>query len=148
MCGGLLLNVALLLCRFSLGGTFLIAGLRKMLPADGKTLGETLSGFADKVAGMAPLPHSLGLTYGYALPWGELFFGLLLVLGLFARASALLIALMLLSFIIALGVDFWPAKGGAFNPNIIFFSLALLLVATGPGGLALGRGKAKPAAKD
>lgn len=148
MNGGLLLNVSLLLCRLSLGGMFLLAGLRKMLPAEGKSVGEMLTGFAKFSASKAPLPENLGLAYGYALPWAELFFGALLVLGLFSRFSALMIALMLLSFMIALGIDWWPAKGGAFDKNVILFSLALLLVATGPGGLALGRGKAKAVAKD
>lgn len=126
------LNVALLLCRLSLGFLFFFAGLRKMMPFD--SIGSNLSGFVNNaVVPNAPLPEILAKAYGYALPFVELIAGIFLILGLFTRTSATLIGLMLLSFIIAFGIKWWPEQGPAYDSNVVFLTLALLLAVVGAG---------------
>lgn len=134
---GLLFEVAVLLCRLSLGLIFFFAGLRKMIPTEVKTFVTMLKDFAAGVASEAPMPEPLGLAYGYALPFVELLAGLLLIVGLFGRVAAALISLMLLSFIIAMGVDWWPEAGPAFDKNVVFFTLAFLLIFTGAGTFSI-----------
>lgn len=132
-----LISVALLLNRVSLGLLFLLAGVRKLLPGEGASIIDKMNGFASFTASKAPLPEVLGKAYGYALPWAELICGLILIIGFYARISAVLIGLMLLSFIIAMGVEWWPASGPAFTKNFILLTLALLIAAAGTGKFAV-----------
>ncbi len=132
-----LLHAALLLNRLSLGLLFVLAGVRKLIPTDDASTPQRLKAFARSVADKAPLPEQLGLAYGYALPWAEIVFGAMLIVGLFSRIAALAIALMLLSFLIAMGPAWWPESGSAYDKNFILLSLAVLLVVTGSGKFAL-----------
>lgn len=132
-----LISAALLLNRISLGVLFVLAGVRKLIPAGDASMIDKMNGFASYVASQAPLPEALGKAYGYALPWAELIVGITLVIGLFTRVSATLIGLMLVSFIIAMGPDWWPESGPAFSKNFILLTLCILLAAAGSGKFAL-----------
>lgn len=132
-----LLSFVLLLNRIALGLLFLLAGIRKLLPTAEAGMLEKMNGFASFVASQAPMPEALGKAYGYALPWAEILTGAMLMVGLFTRISATLIALMTLSFIIAMGAEWWPAQGPAYSKNFILLTLATLLAAVGSGKLAL-----------
>ncbi len=130
--------LALLLCRVSLGLLFFFAGYRKIVPGEGETVIGKIGKFVnDNVVPNAPLPEMLAKIYGYSLPFVELIAGALLVVGLWGRVAAMLIALMLLSFMIAFGIGWWPEQGGVFDKNVVFFTLALLLAATGMGKLSI-----------
>lgn len=131
-----LISFTLLLNRISLGVLFVLAGVRKLLPAGEANMLDQMKGFASFVASQAPMPEFLGKAYGYALPWVEIIAGLMLVIGLLTRLSAALIGLMLLSFIIAMGPEWWPESGPAFSKNFILLTLCLLIIATGSGKLA------------
>lgn len=135
-------NTALLLNRLALGLMFVLAGIRKLLPGENQSMLDAMNATAEMIAGMAPLPRAVGLAYGYALPWVEITAGLLLMVGVYSRTAAIIIGLMLLSFMIEFGVNWWPAKGPAFDKNLILFTLAILLAATGPGLYRLARRKA------
>jgi uncharacterized membrane protein YphA (DoxX/SURF4 family) len=83
--------------------------------------------------------------YGYALPFLEILVGGLLILGILGRFAAFAAFLMITSFTIALsqaGETFWDSKffstPGPFHPNVIFITLALLLLVLGPGRFQLG----------
>jgi len=153
------IQIALLLNRIGLGLLFAFAGIRKVLPFEkvdnwssiksfaglrqiASTLfkpadiGQKLNDFAAFSASKAPLPELLGKAYGYALPWTELVFGVLLFIGVYTRVSATVIALLLLSFLIAMGPEWWPDQGPAFSKNFILLSLALLFAAAGSGRFA------------
>jgi uncharacterized membrane protein YphA (DoxX/SURF4 family) len=132
-----LISVALLLNRLTLGVLFVLAGVRKLMPTAEVNIVEKMNGFASFVASQAPLPEALGKFYGYALPWTEIVAGLLLVIGLVSRLSAVLIGLMLLSFIIAMGPDWWPESGPAFSKNFILLTLCILLAVAGSGKFAV-----------
>lgn len=132
-----IISLALLINRLSLGALFALAGIRKLLPSGDAGVMDKWSGFANFTASKAPLPEALGKTYGYLLPPVEFLAGLLLVLGLFTRGASFIIALMLVSFLVAMGLEWWPDSGPAFTKNIILLTLALLITATGSGKLAV-----------
>ena len=145
-----LLPVALLLCRLSLGGMFLLSGFSKSMGELRNGLGTFRRGF---YAAMQPpfVPDFVATPYGYALPWLELILGLLLVLGLFGRVVALLVAFVMASIltsqVAAFGISAVEGQGPPFHANYVLLSLALLLVLLGPGRLSLDaliRGRKKP----
>ena len=127
----------LLLNRLSLGVLFALAGVRKLLPSAEANIIDKMNGFASFVASQAPLPQALGKAYGYALPWAEIICGVMLVIGFFSRISAVLIGLMLVSFIIAMGPEWWPESGPAYSKNFILLTLCALLAVSGSGKFAL-----------
>ena len=130
-------SLMLLMNRISLGLLFVLAGVRKLLPNAEASVLDKMNGFASFVASKAPLPDFLGKTYGYALPWAELLFGAMLIIGLLTRWSAVLVGLMLLSFLIALGPDWWPETGPAYSTNFILLTLSGLLAVIGSGKFAV-----------
>jgi uncharacterized membrane protein YphA (DoxX/SURF4 family) len=79
-----------LVARLVLGTVFLVAGGLKV------TTPESL---AKATQAYQVLPHDLAAYVGYALPTIEVILGLLLLLGLFTRISAVLTSLMLVAFI-------------------------------------------------
>lgn len=82
-----------LLVRLYLGGVFLLACFHKIAHP---------GAFAVDVATYQFLPLALVNLFAIVLPWTELAAGACLVSGLRARSAALLIALMMAAFIIAL----------------------------------------------
>ena len=77
------------------------------------------------------LPEFLATPFGYMWPWLELSSGFLLIIGLFARTTAAVMAWLLLSITIAV-----VSSGDEFFPRhylMVFVPLALLLCALGPG---------------
>ncbi len=85
------------LFRLIVGITFVYASLDKIAHPDQ---------FARIVYNYKILPGFLINIFAITLPWLELFCGLFLILGLLVESSSLLLGLLLLSFIIALGVNF------------------------------------------
>lgn len=79
--------------RLVLGGVLLVAGALKV---------TNLGASALAVRAYQLLPYDLAGYVGYALPIIEIVIGLLLVLGLFTRISALLGALLMLAFVIGI----------------------------------------------
>ena len=137
------LDVTLLLSRIALGLYLLLAGWGKLMGDFSNGLGSFYR--SDAYQGLEPnwLIPALSAPYGYALPWAEVVFGALLIIGLISRISAGAVFLMIVSFLIAqLYADFskYFAPGpGPFNTNFVLAALALLLVATGPGRFAVDR---------
>ena len=93
-----------LVSRVGLGGLFIFTGVAKL-----GTLGE----FATLAADYHVLPSSLARAYGYVLPPLEVAIGILLIAGLFLRASAILSILVTLSFLIAKSIALY--RGEDFN---------------------------------
>lgn len=82
-----------LVARLVLGVVLLVAG--------GLKVGNPL-GAARAVQAYDVLPFELARWVGYALPWVEIVVGLLLVLGLFTRVSALIGTLLMLAFVVGI----------------------------------------------
>lgn len=82
-----------LLARLVLGVVLLVAG--------GLKIGNPL-GAARAVQAYDVLPFEMARYVGYALPWVEIVVGVLLVLGLFTRISAVIGSLLMLAFVIGI----------------------------------------------
>jgi putative oxidoreductase len=107
------LDYAAVLARWSLGGLFIYMGLNKALhPEQFLKLVHQYD--------MVSTPFLLN-SVGAALPWFEVFCGLLLVAGVAVRGSALMLALMLVPFTAIVlkravaiaatqGLSFWVVK--------------------------------------
>jgi thiosulfate dehydrogenase [quinone] large subunit len=130
------IDISLFLARLLLGLYMIIAGW-------GKMAGPGLSGFANGPFLQnkpAWLPDAVAMPYGYALPVLELLTGLLLVVGLFTRAAAGIMTLMLVSIAIAVITKSGQLSGGAPGPihhSVIFTALAFVLAIAGSGRLAI-----------
>lgn len=127
------IGIALLLNRLSLGLVFLMAGVTKIKMGPGKFYRE---GFLPLQP--AWLPEAFASPYGHALPYLEFVLGAMLIVGFLGRITAGAIALMLISFTIALAAAGMFFKGGGpFHLNVVLATLAILLAATGPGAYSL-----------
>ncbi|CAM3925401.1 MauE/DoxX family redox-associated membrane protein [Janibacter anophelis] len=82
-----------LLARLVLGVVLVVAGALKI----GNPLGA-----ARAVQAYEVMPFEVARWVGYALPWIEIVVGVLLVLGLFTRTSALLGTVLMLAFVIGI----------------------------------------------
>lgn len=127
-----LASLGLLLNRVSLGMYFAVAGYGKLFEMGSEAWLEHFFSVQP-----AWLPDWFTKTYGHALPYVEIVAGAILVLGLLGRVASAIMALLLISFIIAV-TDIFP-KGFPFQPNIILLTLALLLTMLGPGGWSIDR---------
>jgi uncharacterized membrane protein YphA (DoxX/SURF4 family) len=142
-----------LACRIALGGLFIFAGTMKLMKPQG---------FADSIMGFKMLnPDTQGhliITMAYVIPWTEVIAGTLLVLGLWARASATVIVSMLVAFIggvlsvIARDIDAkcscfgsieWPCTGGVgwcqVIRNVVMIAMAVPILRWGAGSVAVDR---------
>ena len=80
--------------RVILGGVFVFAGVVKIIdPAT----------FANDIGNYRLLPHEWNNLLAITLPWIEVAAGLLLIVEIWARASTLVIAVMLTVFLAAIG---------------------------------------------
>jgi len=121
-----------LLARLAVGGLFVYSGAIKALaPAEE---------FAYAIESYRVLNAQLSLYAAYVTPWVELWAGLLLAAGVFARANALFIGAMLVFFELLLGQAWLRAlpitscgcfgSGGSnsigveFAQNLVFLALA------------------------
>ena len=87
----------LLVFRLILGGIFIYASLDKIAHPEQ---------FAKIVYNYKILPHSLINIFAIILPWLELICGVFLIVGIFVQSSSAILSLLLVSFIIALSVNF------------------------------------------
>jgi len=129
------ISLALLISRIVFGAYFALAGWNKIKPTLLSSMGSNLSSFAERVANDAYLPRVLGLGYGYAIPFLEIAAGALLIIGVFSRQAAILMAFLLATFII--GATGLSDGNKPFHANLIFLTLAILLATTGPGIFSL-----------
>ena len=128
-----LMDPLLLLGRLTLGGYILSAGWEKVSAelSNGAGTFITIAGFQDRAA---ILPPSFAAPFGYAWPWLEVTFGVLLMIGLFGRVPAIVNATMLgmISFLLLFTGELFPRHHAS-----VFCSMALLLVVLGPGRYTL-----------
>lgn len=122
-------NLGLLLVRLPVGVIFTVAGFNKIKGGVGS--------FVNQMQGKIPtyLPDFIGKTYLYLLPAVGLLVGCLIILGLFSRTAGLLSSLILISIMMAVTGISDPPK--PFHDNVVLLGITLLLLLTGPGGIAL-----------
>jgi uncharacterized membrane protein YphA (DoxX/SURF4 family) len=83
----------LLAIRLLLGVVFIYASIDKIAKPEG---------FAQAIYNYRMMPHVAINLMAIVMPWLELICGILIVIGIFVRGSALLIGFMLLVFVIAI----------------------------------------------
>jgi putative oxidoreductase len=133
-------DVGLLLLRFAVGGVFFAHGAQK---AFGLWGGPGIAGFARALEGF-------GYTNPTLLAWatavGEMVGGAFVVLGLLTPlAAAGLLAAMINTVLLKAGNGFFisgPPGAGAVELDVVLGLAAAALVLTGPGRIALDRGRA------
>lgn len=140
------LRFLLLVLRLALGGLFLFAAYTKW---------QDPQKFIFAVKGFKILPEHLAVLATYAVPWTEAFASVLLILGIWSRASALTIAIMLLGFIAGMlsviqrGIDVKCTCFGGYEllcsgsvgwcnvgQNVVLLAVAVLLAIKGGGMLS------------
>lgn len=142
---------AVVLARLVLGGLFLYAGVMK---------GLDVRQFADDIANYHIVPAALVPLCAATLPGIELAVGAALLLGLWTRGAALVVAAMMAVFLSALlstfarGIDLtcgcFGGSGGApadeltVVRDVVLLSSALLIVFFADGRLALDGRRAQP----
>lgn len=113
---------AYLLLRLAVGLDFFMHGFARIFT------GTHLAGFAHgmvKNMAAAPLPGSLTLAAGYAIPCVELVIGLLLLVGVWTRAALTLALLLMLVLLFGVGLkQDWTAAGSQLLYGLV---LAVLL---------------------
>ena len=83
----------LLALRLTLGVVFIYASIDKI---------DKPAGFAEAIYNYRMMPHATINLMAIVMPWLELMCGILIIIGLFVRGSALLIGFMLLVFVVAI----------------------------------------------
>lgn len=130
-------SLALLIGRVPIGLYFLVAGYNKIA-------GPGVKAFVDGAVKDVPAwAESFGRVYLSALPFVECLVGLLVILGLLTRTSAVLMSLMLVSFLIARAEPMYvhnlvgEKPGIPFDRNWLLLSGTLALALLGPGMIAI-----------
>ena len=122
------MSLGLLLVRIPFGLFFFLAGYGKIAGGVDK--------FAGAMIGHVPsyMPVAFGNFYLHALPFVELLSGAMIVLGAFTRVAAILQALLLISFMMAMGIK---APSGPFHYNFVMLGIALMIALIGPGAWSI-----------
>jgi uncharacterized membrane protein YphA (DoxX/SURF4 family) len=134
--------------RVAVGLLFVVAGVLKL---------RNPEGFAEAMQGFKLVPDHLVSFLVFGLPWTEVIAGVLLVLGVWARANAILISLLLVSFMVGIwsviarelstkcacfGDLEFPCKGevGACQiiRNAVLLGLLIPVIVHGAGKFSLG----------
>lgn len=93
-------SIVLLVLRVALGGVFAWAAINKLfVPSEGVSAAQV---FTDAVNAFKILPEPLVIPAAFTIPWIELVAAAALVVGLWTRAAALIIGLLLGVFIAAI----------------------------------------------
>ena len=115
-----------LLARLPLGAYFLLAGYAKLQNPDK---------FVMVVKKFGILPEPLATLYAILLPYVETISGGMLILGAWTTLFAILMSLMLASFIIAIGLF----EGMPFNKDLVLLGLSLSFLWSGSGACSIDR---------
>lgn len=127
-------EVAKAVSRVALGWTLLHQGWGKVQMELSGGIGSFYAGNQFQNSNPDWLPAFVAAPYGYALPWLELGFGVLLLLGLFNRISAGAATIIMLSIAVA-----WMNAGNLFPRHMlmVFVPLAAYFYFAGPGRYSL-----------
>ncbi len=119
--GRLTSSIGILLIRLSIGLLFLFSGASKVLH---------LQDFIKSVQDKGQMGDSLAFVLAFVLPFMEMIFGGLYIIGLFTPITSLFIAVMTISFLYVLG----PFHNELpYSYNFVFLACALSTLFTGAG---------------
>lgn len=117
-------NVGLLIIRLALGSLFMLAGAKKVFH---------LKEFIESVQSVGKMDDNLAFVLAFILPFMELLFGALYIIGLFTSITSLFIAVMSISFIFVLGPGHSELP---FSYNFIFLACAIATLISGAGRIS------------
>ena len=132
---GILARAALVMLRIYLGMVFLIAALPKL----NRDFTPSLVGFLEEVAltkghpfyqefvRQVVMPNAT--LFAWLVTWGELALGVLLILGLLTRLSAVVALILALNYMLAKGAWFWTPSSN--DAAFVVISLGLIVGAAG-----------------
>jgi len=112
-------DIAYALTRVTYGVIFLFYGIGKFMMGIGTFVGNMNQQFSGK------LPALMVMPFAYALPFGEMIAGALILLGLYTRASLILSGLLLIG--LTFGVVMLGGADGVAH-NLIFVLVNFLLL--------------------
>lgn len=113
-------SFGLLLIRLTLGGIFLVAGAAKILH---------LEEFIKNVQSMGVMPENVAFVFGFILPFVEVLFGALYIIGFFTPITSFVLSVMLAGFLLTLKND----AEIPFTYNWVFLACTLCTMFSGAG---------------
>jgi uncharacterized membrane protein YphA (DoxX/SURF4 family) len=113
-------SFGLLLIRLTLGGVFLFAGASKILH---------IEQFIKSVQSMGVLPENIAFVFGFMLPFVEILFGALYIIGFFTPITSFVLSLLLVSFLVTLKND----AEIPFTYNWVFLACTICTMFSGAG---------------
>lgn len=114
-------SFGILLIRLSVGLLFLLAGAKKVL---------NLQDFIESVQKTGQMNDTIAFILAFVLPFMEMFFGGLFIIGLFTPVAGFFIACMTVSFLFVLGTGHYELP---FSHNFIILACAIASMFTGAG---------------
>lgn len=117
-----------LFIRQALGWYLLLAGVMKL---------ENISKFIDEVHKLNVLPEHISTLYAIVLPYGEIFAGVLLILGFLTTLGSLISAFHFCTLIYVFG--FYSSTGQLLNKDLVMLAGALSIMYSGAGALSIDR---------
>jgi putative oxidoreductase len=130
-------DFGLFLLRLVLGGTMVAHGLQKVFGLFG---GPGINGFAESLRGFGF--HGQVTVLSWVTGISELAGGALLVFGLLTPvAAAALLGVAANAVFVKWGNGFFASPGGGFELELVLSVLAFSFLFTGPGRIALDRGR-------
>ncbi len=114
-------SIGIFLIRLTLGSMFLFAGARKILD---------LQAFIRSVQDTGQLNDTVAFVLAFVLPFMEMIFGGLYIIGLFTPVTSFFLSCMTISFLIVLGVRHTELP---FSYNIVFLACSVATIFTGAG---------------
>lgn len=119
--GNFSFSVGILLIRVSIGLLFLFAGAKKVL---------NLQDFIKSVQETGQMNDTIAFVLAFILPFMEMLFGGLFIIGLFTPVSAFFISCMSISFLLILGTGHYELP---FSYNFIILASSIAVMFTGAG---------------
>lgn len=117
-----------LILRLTLGAYFVLKGLYVL---------DNMPSFVRLVQSFGVLPEPFATLYAILIPYLSLIAGTFLVLGIWTTLGSIIAALMLLSFVVALGI--FPSNREIFNKDLILLAGTLSLLYSGAGAWSIDR---------
>ncbi|RME60238.1 MAG: DoxX family protein [Candidatus Dadabacteria bacterium] len=115
-----------LIIRVMLGIYFFLAGYLKL---------EDVFAFVDIVKEQGVLSEQLAILVGITLPYFEVVVGVLLIIGIWTTAVALVASLILAGIIFTFGI--FPGETEMINKDLVLLAAAISLMFSGPGGYSI-----------
>ncbi|HQY21574.1 MAG TPA: DoxX family protein [Ignavibacteria bacterium] len=114
-------SVGILIIRLSLGSLFLFAGAGKLL---------NLQAFITSVQEMGQMNDNIAFILAFVLPFMQMIFGAMYIIGLFTPVTSFFIAVMSFSFLIVLGIGHPELP---YSYNFVFLACGIATMFMGAG---------------